>query len=158
MKLSLDADIIPSESLGGIRIGEDIDVVIHHLEEENIPFAHSTFVNLGQSFRRLSISDEAISLVADESGNVVRVWCTESYKGSCKSYLRPGMTVGEVVACTEKQMIIHGVLVVDGEFGAGFNVPDQYEGRFYDDVDSADDLPSDMPLRELHVMDREWWR
>ncbi len=158
MKLNIDADIVPGESLGGIKIGQDIDAVMRHLEDENVPFAASAFSNSDCSFRRLSIIDGVISLVADESGDILRIWCTGLYRGTYKSAMRPGMTVSEVVACSEKQAIVHGVLVLDGEFGVGFSVPDKYEGKFYDDVDNVNELPGDMKLEELHVMHREWWR
>ncbi len=68
------------------------------------------------------------------------------------------MTVSEAVACTGRQIVIHGRLVLDGEFGMGFNIPDTYGGKFYDDVDSVDDLPGEMKLEELHIMNRDWWR
>ncbi len=95
---------------------------------------------------------------ANLSGRVVRIWCTDLYKGSYKSVFRPGMTVSEAVDRTGKQLVIHGMLILDGEFGMGFNIPDKFDRKFYDDIESANDLPGHMKLEELQVMHCEWWR
>ena len=50
------------------------------------------------------------------------------------------------------------MIVVDGEFGVVFDVPEVFEGNQYDDVDYIEQLPAEMPLDEIHVQDREWWR
>ncbi len=156
--MNLHADIVPNESIGGIQIGQDANPVLQELEDNGVRFSKSTFLNSEQQFHRISINNGALYLIANSSGKIVRIWCTDLYKGSYKSVLRPGMTVSEAVERTGKQLVIHGMLILDGEFGMGFSIPDKFEGKFYDDIESVNDLPGHMKLDELHVMHREWWR
>lgn len=156
--MNLHADIVPNESIGGIQIGQDANPVLQELEDNGVRFSKSTFLNSEQKFYRISINNGALYLIVNSSGKIVRIWCTDLYKGSYKSVFRPGMTVSEAVERTGKQLVIHGMLILDGEFGMGFSIPDKFEGKFYDDIESVNDLPGHMKLDELHVMHREWWR
>jgi hypothetical protein len=94
----------------------------------------------------------------EEHGKVVRIWCFPNYEGKFREVFHPGMTVAEVIRLSNKQAFIHGMLVIDAEFGASFDVPEVYNGKPYDDVDSAKQLPAEMILEQIHVMDNEWWR
>ncbi len=68
------------------------------------------------------------------------------------------MTVKQICDNSSKQLVIHGMLVIDKEFGAFFDIPESYEGVPCDDIDYVSQLPQNMVLNELHVKDREWWR
>ena len=158
MKIDLGADILPGEALGGIPIGEDFDAVAQQLQAMGVPFTESGFSNVGRSFRLMVIDGGTVSAVAEPPGGVSAIWCTESYRGSYRGVLRPGMTVRNVMACTNQQLVIHGFLVLDKHFGMAFNLPEKYDDEYLDDVSSANDLPSEMKLEELHVMPVDWWR
>ena len=64
------------------------------------------------------------------------------------------MSVAEIVAATQKQLLIHGFLVPDNNYGVCFNLPHPYD----DDYDYISQLPNDLILEEVYVKDREWWR
>lgn len=156
--MDLEADIISGSSIAGIGIGEEYDDLLSNLSDNGVAFVESTFKSLGQQFKKLDIADAKVSVVADDTGRIVRLCCRPGYLGKCKAVLFPGMSVRSIRKHSSKQLIMHGVLMVNDDFGIGFSIPDVYEGTQYDDVDHITQLPEGMILEELNVMAPEWWR
>ncbi|QDU57507.1 hypothetical protein Pan181_37240 [Aeoliella mucimassa] len=120
-------------------------------------YEQSSYSTGGQWFSHVIVEGGTIGIIANDLKHIVRLWCSPPYSGKWKGRYLPGMTVGEVVQASQKQLAIHGVLVLDGVLGIGFTIPEQYNGRWYDDIDSVEQLPMDMRLDELNVLEDEWW-
>jgi hypothetical protein len=151
-------DIVSGRSIGGIHLGADIDTVLADLRTRQISFSDQFFSNFNRTYRKLGIHPHSLDVVADDTGLIVRLWCRTGYSGTYKGAFFPGMCVDEICALSTKQLVIHGMLILDGDFGAGFSIPERYKDGLYDDVDSVKELPGAMVLDELHVMHPEWWR
>ena len=156
--MDLNAAIISGSSIAGIPLGTDINALVTELQKDNIPFVETTFCTFGTTFRKLSIADNKVIVVGDDTNRVVRLSCRPGYLGKSKSTFFPGMTVKQVCEKSLKQLLIHGMIVVDGDFGVFFDVPEVYQGQQFDDVDEICQLPAEMALSELHVMEPSWWR
>ncbi|MEC4717737.1 hypothetical protein RY831_01115 [Noviherbaspirillum sp. CPCC 100848] len=70
-----------------------------------------------------------------------------------RNSIAPGMTIKEIKRHSTRQLVIHGFLIIDDEYGLGFSIANDFE-----DVDYVSQLPDDLILEELHVMSTEWWR
>ncbi|MCE9605834.1 MAG: hypothetical protein K8U03_13140 [Planctomycetia bacterium] len=156
--MDLKADIISGKSIAGIGIGEDIGVVLSNLRDDHVSFVESAFENHEMGFKKLDIADAKVSVIANDTGRIVRLFCRPGYLGKYKAVFFPGMSVKRIRQHSSKQLIMHGVLMVNDDYGAGFSIPDLYEGKQYDDVDHIAELPDGMILEELNVMASEWWR
>jgi hypothetical protein len=151
--MNIAAEIVSGSSIGNIRLETNAIDVLSEIYQEGRIVKEKKFINFNMEFIHYEIDDGVVSIVADENSIIKRLWCKKPYKGKYKSNLFPGMTVSDIKKNSLKQLVIHGFLIPDGDFGIGFNIPDRY-----DDIDYVDQLPSDLILEELHVMDKEWWR
>lgn len=156
--MDLYAEIVSGTSIGGVSLGESIQDTLRNLQAQSADFRETAFENLGGCFRQIHVAGGVLSIVADGTDRVVRLWCTPGYLGSYRGAFRPGMTIEDICKRSHRQLILHGFLLLDGDFGAGFSIPDRYEGQCFDDVDFIEQLPRTMVLTELHVMEPEWWR
>jgi hypothetical protein len=155
--LSKTEPIIPGQSIGGICVGDDAEEIVGQLEQMGATVTCMAFENVGQHYFEWQVKDWGISFVESSSGKIERIACTLGYEGRYKQIFYPGMSVGQVIRASKKQVFIHGMIVVDGEFGAFFDVPEIYDGKQYDDIDTVLQLPDDMILDSLHVMTGNWW-
>ncbi len=156
--MDLTAPIVSGTSIAGISLGTNIDELITELRNAHIPFIETTFHTFGRAYRKLTLAEGKVTVVSDDTNHVVRLSCRPGYFGKFKSKFFPGMTVNQVREKSLKQVLIHGMIVVDDDFGAFFDVPEVYECRQFDDVDNIFQLPPEMALSELHVMEPNWWR
>jgi hypothetical protein len=154
--LSKEKPIIPGASIGGVSLGDNAQEVIRELKEMNLVTSSQPFANVGRKLTEWSIEGWGLSF-AEEGGEIVRISCYPGYEGRYKQFF-PGISVRQVLAATEKQLFIHGMIIVDAEYGVVFEVPEIYAGECYDDIDTIYDLPDDMTFERIHVMDPEWWR
>ncbi|MCS3799198.1 hypothetical protein [Niastella sp. OAS944] len=152
--MNIHAEIISGKSIGDIEIGKPIDAYLTSIYQENRKVELNTFDHPGLKLHSYKIDDGLITINADENGTILNVSCRSAYEGKYKGVLRPGMSVAQVVAATQKQLLIHGFLVVDNDFGFCFNLPSPYD----DDLDHVSELPDDLVLEEVYVKDKEWWR
>jgi hypothetical protein len=152
--MNIHAEIISGKSIGDIEIGKSIDACLLSVYQENRKVELTVYDNPGIKLHSYSIDDGLIKINADENGTVLNVSCRSPYKGKYKGILHPGMSVAQIVAATQKQLLIHGFLVVDNVFGFCFDLPSPYD----DDVDHVSELPRDLILEEVYVKDKEWWR
>ena len=155
--LSRTQPIIPGASIGGISIGENAREVVDWFNQMDLTICQKPFENFGRNYSEWTVSSWGL-LFVEEDDKIVRVSCFPGYDGSYNRIFHPGMSVKQIVNASTKQQFIHGTLVLDGEFGAFFEVPEVYEGRQYDDIDTVGQLPDEMVLQQLTVMDRNWWR
>lgn len=152
--MNINAEIVSGRSIGDIEIGKPIDPYLASVYQENRKVELNTYDNPGLKLHSYRIDDGLITINADENGTILNVSCRSPYKGKYKGKLHPGMSVAQVVAATQKQLLIHGFLVVDNDYGFCFNLPSPYD----DDLDHISELPDDLILEEVYVKDKEWWR
>lgn len=152
--MNINAEIISGKSIGDIEIGKSIDAYLPSIYQENKKVEVNVYDNPGIKLHSYRIDDGLITINADEGGTILNVSCKSPYKGKYQGKLYPGMSVAQIVAATQKQLLIHGFLVVDNDFGFCFNLPHPYD----DDLDHISELPDDLILDEVYVKDKEWWR
>lgn len=156
--MDLNAEIISGKSLANISIGTSIDRLLSVLRNDKIPHVQSQFVSFNRRYELLTIFGGVVAVAADEARIIRRLSAGIGYIGRCKRGFHPGMTVKEVCDKSTKQLVVHGMIVMDGDFGIFFDVPETHQNQHYDDIDSIKQLPREMVLSELHVMHPEWWR
>lgn len=156
--MNIFADIVSGDSIGDIKIGSDLQTVLAELFKQNHKVEKKSFKQFDVDYSLVNVDSGMLSIVADSSNSIVRLWCRQPYRGKFRGIFFPGMPVSEILDKSKKQLIIHGMLILDDDFGVGFNIPDKYNGSYYDDVDYVDQMPQNMVLEELHVMKKEWWR
>src|SRR4051794_20438428 len=120
--MDMDADIIPGHSIAGIRLGAEIVSILDEIQREGIAYTESTLEHFGRKYDLITVANDRLTIVADDTGRVLRLWCRTGYSGDYNRTFRPGMTVSEVRKKSIKQLVIHGFIVLDGEFGAAFSV------------------------------------
>jgi hypothetical protein len=147
--MDLDADIVPGESLGGLRLQDEILEVIAQLEgpwtlrEERTPDGSFTWYTA-----------DGVFLVSVEEADM-RIKCLVAhagYRGRLWGYVHTGMTVDALLRASPegKRKGMHmylGFLFLDMEESTGFLLPPQH-----DDLDHLSDLPGELVLDALYVM------
>ncbi|AKJ30737.1 hypothetical protein [Caldimonas brevitalea] len=149
--MDINAEIISGESIGGVRIGECLLPAIEEARAEGFLTLEAEPAGYGLS--RYYFWDGALVVVVDQGLIVKRMWCRKPYGGKYRGIFEPGMTVEDVVKASRKQLITAGVLLLDGDCGAGFDIPDEFG-----DYDYVEQLPQDLKLEEFHVARPYWWR
>ncbi|MBN3731910.1 hypothetical protein G3N98_13360 [Burkholderia sp. Tr-20390] len=131
--------IVPSKSLGGILLSEQVQDVIDRLSETHV------VERTGQNV--VSI-DETIAIYHDpENGRIESLACNSKFAGKYLDKLWPGMAVGEVLKNTETQIAWCGFVQVDDVKGVGLSLPDEF-----DDFERLTDFLSlDFVFEELWV-------
>jgi hypothetical protein len=152
--MNINAEIVSGRSLGDIEIGKPVDEYLAAIYQENRKVELNVYDNPGIKLYSYRIDDGLITINTNENGVILNLSCKRPYTGKYKGKLFPGMTVDEIVAATQKQLLIHGFLVVDADYGFCFNLPHPYD----DDLDYISQLPNDLVLEEVCVKDKEWWR
>lgn len=150
--MDLDAEIISGVSIGGIFLGSDFLEELQKIYQEGIAINEQRFSNFEIQYIHYEIDRGAVSVVTFEDGKIKRIWCEKPYRGKYKNKFFPGMTIHEIEQNSSKQTIVHGMLILDTDFGAGFRIPDEYE-----DIDHFKQFPKDMVLEEIHIMEKDWW-
>lgn len=152
--MNIAAEIISGTSIAGIHLGDDITAVLLKLYEENRNINEIKFRNREVSITHYEIDSEIVTLsVNDNLEKIGAIWCKAPYRGKYKGVLSPGMRVEDILTCTSKQSISNGFLIIDGDYNAGFILPNTIE---YDDIDDVKELPLDLVLDELHIMTKGW--
>ncbi len=147
--INLEAPIIPNKSIGGISIGDDFKSYLDYLQSESINFQIRSFDN---GLAIISIDNGTIQVTISGEGIVLNLACRKKYMGLCKGLYFPGMNISEILAQSEKQLIIHGFLIIDRDFGFGFEIPREFE-----DCDYAENLPKDFIPERLYVFPEDQW-
>lgn len=154
----INADIIAAESIGGIQLGSDSREVLGLLDKTHNRLSCLEYVVGDFLCTQVTLDHVGLSFVHDEGNRIIGVTCRPPYAGRYRQKFYPGITVGKLRELAGTALVIHGYIIVDKEFGVLFSIPEKYAGKFYDDIDAIEQLPSHMALNEILVRDREWWR
>lgn len=145
--ISLDAEVVPGKSIGGISLGDNAsDVIKSAAGKFSVDFLE--FENFGVKYVCCKIEGGAISFSYNEDGKVVSLWCEPPYRGGGDRRFYPGITAGKLRRVSRKQEIIKGYLVVDDNYSVYYGMPDDI-----DDFDHFSDLDDDVVFSELYVGD-----
>lgn len=149
-RLNASLPIIAGKSLGGLSIGAIIDEEIRGYKYGD-DYTVTEFVNDVDVQFDYSFFDGVISATTTAKHKISALFCKVPYSGTYLNKLRPGIAVGDFLLDYPKHLYIHGTIMVNGEYGAGYIVPDGYE-----DHDYLTQFDKDFVLEEMFVMPREW--
>ena len=152
MNINFEAEILPGHSIGNICLGMHYEDVLAHLAEKDYSTSERDFANAGTKFFEITIDDGTLVAIANEQGSIVRLQCGTRYAGKLRSVFFAGMSVRNILKQSSKQLMLHGLLVLDGEYGAAYGVPSEFS-----ELDYAKELPSELRLDEINVMSTDWW-
>ncbi|NOQ75421.1 MAG: hypothetical protein GQ574_25650 [Crocinitomix sp.] len=149
--IDIAAPIIDGNSIGGISIGQDSRLLLSELYSNGYMIEENKFHS---DFIEYKVNEGIISFVINSSSNnVINISCKNPYEGSWKNKFTPSMSVQTIIKQSNKTMVLHGFLIIDGIYGVGYNLPNEY-----DEIDSVDQLPDDLVLEQIYVMDNDWWK
>ena len=162
--IDFNADIISYKSLGNIEIGRDVEFYADELYEnfdvEERTWEKSCFSNeVGYELKYIySLNNGTITICTNCNGRIEELWCNQNYKGKYrnkyKNELYAGITMGELLNLTKKQLIFWGELILDDDYGMAITLPSPW-----DELDDYfKDIPSDLTLNEIYVGNRDCHR
>lgn len=116
--MKITQSIQPKESLGGIRIGDEIDSIIERLSSDYTATrnTHSTVINEG-----------LITASHDQHGIISSLSCNSKFTGRYLNKLWPGMTTVDVLRNSKVQIAWSGFIQVDSINGIGLSLPDEHD-------------------------------
>ena len=147
--INLEAPIIPSKSIGSINIGEKFSSYLDYLHNESIQFTREDF-NSGLSI--IIVERGTIEVTTDSEDVILNISCGKKYNGSCKEKYFVGMSISQILSESERQLILHGFLILDRDFGFGFEIPEEFEN-----CDYAENLPEDFVPERIYVFPENQW-
>ena len=162
--IDINADIISYKSLGNIEIGRDVEFYADELYE-NFDVEESTWEKpsssnkVGYELKYLyCLNNGTITISTNWNGRIEELWCNQNYKGKYtnkyKNELYAGITMGELLNLTKKQLIFWGELILDDDYGMAITLPSPW-----DELDDYfKDIPSDLTLNEIYVGNRDCYR
>ena len=162
--IDFNADIISYKSLGNIEIGRDVEFYADELYEnfdveERIWEKPYNSNEVGYKLKYLySLNNGTITISTNSNGRIEELWCNQNYKGKYrnkyKNELYAGITMGELLNLTKKQLIFWGELILDDDYGMAITLPSPW-----DELDDYfKDIPSDLTLNEIYVGNRDCHR
>jgi hypothetical protein len=149
--VDVNAPIIAAHSLGGVALGSDVQLALTQAYTEGWDVQLTVYENPGIKLHSYALNRGTITINATEGGTVVSLSCQQPYRGTYEHKLWPSMSVAQIKVVTQKQMLTSGALVLDGELGIYFSLPAPY-----DEYDYFHQLPIDLVLEKVYVMDRKW--
>lgn len=130
--------IIPGESLAGIRLGDNIEHVISKV---------SGYYKISTNDGVILLDDGIITVGYEDNGSVYSVMCDKRFKVKYKSKLWAGMSVKDVLEHSKEQVAFGGCVIVDRINGVGLPLPNEF-----DDFEKITDfLPLDFTFEYLSV-------
>lgn len=151
--MDITAPIIAGHSLAGITLGTSVEPVLAQAYQQGRKVDLQVFHYATIDLHSYKIDQGVVTVNADAAGTIVSLSCQQPYQGTYQNKLWPGMSITQIIAVSQKQMLLHGSLVVDAEFGVCFDVPYPY-----DEYDYVHELPKDLVLDNLYVKNSNWWR
>ncbi|CAA0149803.1 hypothetical protein V3A08_11210 [Tenacibaculum maritimum] len=145
--------IVSGKSIAGIHIGNTIDDILSEVYTKGYELDIQDFSNNPVPVIRYIIDKGIIKIVASTKGIVKAIFCSNGYEGRYNDIFYPNMTVDQIIKKSEYQIFLHGTLMVNKDFGVGYNVPEEYSH-----LDYVDQLPKDLLLTEMFVMKEDWWK
>ena len=111
-------DIIPGESLAGIRLDSKINDIISEL---------SKYYSIEMNDGVILLNDGLITIGYEEDGSIYSIMCNKKFEGKYEEKLWAGMSVKDVLKHSSTQVAFGGCVVVDGLNGIGLPLPDGYD-------------------------------
>jgi hypothetical protein len=150
-RMNVNAPILAGHSIGGIELGSDVNSALDELRREGRAINLSIHDRPSIMLHSYEVDEGLITINADAHGIIVSISCQQPYKGVYEHKLHPGMSVAQIKAVTNKQLLTCSALVLNDELGVFFALPSLYE-----DCDYISEIPEDLVLEEIYVMPRNW--
>lgn len=149
--INFSAEIKPSVSIGNINLGDSLDKALAQIYSDKYRVKKNNF---SEQLTEYSINKGELSFVSNNHSNkIIMVACGKGYEGKWNDTFRIGMTLEEIINSSSQQMILHGYIIVDAEFGICFSLPNEFE-----EFDSVNELPTDLIFNRILIKEKEWWR
>lgn len=149
--INYSADIIPGKSIADICIEDNLSDVLSRVYLKTKQLSINKF---SKEYTQYIVDNGIISFVINNhASRIINISCKKPYNGKYNHIFEPGLTVKEIIKYSTKQMLLHGFLIIDGIYGLGYNLT-----NYYEDCDYIDQLPKNLILEELYVMQNDWWR
>ncbi|AZL75660.1 hypothetical protein [Pseudomonas oryziphila] len=142
---SLDSDIVPGRSIGGVSLGDCAEEVFYCIAD-TFDVRIFEFENFGIRFVHYEVNGGVVSFVAKDDGKISSLWCKPPYSGNFDGRLFPGITAGELKSVSKRQELVSGYLVVDRNYLIYYGMSDNI-----DDFNHFSDLDDNVVFEELHV-------
>ena len=104
--MNINAEIISGKSIGDIEIGRSIDLYLPSIYQENRKVELNVYDNPGTKLHSYKIDGGLITINADQDGIILNLSCRSPYKGKYKGVLYPSMSIAQIIAATQKQLLI----------------------------------------------------
>lgn len=151
--INFNAEIISGKSIGGICIGTSIDQVLQEVYLKGYDLEIKEFSNNPIPVKQYSIEGGIIKVISTDDGIVKSISCNSLYTGKYADMFATNMTVGEVIDESVDQIYLHGTLIVNKDFGVGYTISDDF-----DHLDYVHQLPRELVLEEMFVLNKDWWK
>ncbi len=149
--MDITAPILAAHSIGGIVLGSNIESVLAGFYEQQQEVELTLHNNPSVLLHSYKVDSGVVTINSNEQGVILSISCQPPYKGKYGDRLWPGMSIAQIKAVTQKQLLTCSALVLDGELGMFFSLPPPY-----DEYDYIRELPDDLVLDTIYVMDRMW--
>ena len=103
----IDREIKPGVSLGGIKLGESVDLYLDKLSTHYL-------VRDDREASWAFVGDDLISIAYDADRVITTVCANSRFQGSYAGLIWPGMTVLQVIQNTHAQTEYAGCIVING--------------------------------------------
>ncbi|MEH6421987.1 hypothetical protein [Pseudomonas sp. CGJS7] len=148
--MDLDADIVAGRSIAGIGLGE---VALETIEALQRRHRVAQYPALNPDYTCYRVDDALLLIVDNRDFVLVNLAALSGYRGRLFGYIRPGMSVRELIAGAPSALLKdlrphNQFLYLDRAQSTGFMLPPQYD----DAVDRVDDLPPELVLDALYLM------
>lgn len=136
--MDISTEIVPKYSLGGVAIGEQIEVVVSRL---------SKGYTVIKTLRCTVINDGMLTIYYDEAGIISAMSCNSSFHGKYLNKLWPEITASELITNSRMQVAWAGYVKVDNLDGIGLLLPDAQD----DFENLLDEFDVDHVFEELWI-------
>jgi hypothetical protein len=152
-EMNINLEIVSGKSVAGIEIGENISKYLEDIYDGKYNVESIRYNNPNGVFHSYNINMDLITINTLESGEIISITCNQEYSGKYRNQLHTGMSVENIIKNSNKQLILHGCLIVNNDFGFYFILPSPYD----EIADNITQLPKDLVLNYIHVENIEWW-
>ncbi|MBR8655393.1 hypothetical protein KDH83_18980 [Achromobacter sp. Marseille-Q0513] len=141
----IDREIKPGVSLGGIKLGESVDLYLDKLSTHYL-------VRDDRETSWAFVGDELISIAYDADRLITTVCANSRFQGSYAGLIWPGMTVLQVIQNTHAQTEYAGCIVINGIDGVGLPLPAEHD----DFENLGQSIPDETVLEYICVFQETW--
>ena len=141
----IDREIKPGVSLGGIKLGESVDLYLDKLSTHYL-------VRDDRETSWAFVGDDLISIAYDADRLITTVCANSRFQGSYAGLIWPGMTVLQVIQNTHAQTEYAGCIVINGIDGVGLPLPEEHD----DFENLGQSIPDETVLEYISVFQETW--